>query len=61
MALARVVSSATLAVEKAVAISAVVRACDITSHVFNQLVRGETLTKSDESPVTSQSVNRPYP
>ena len=44
------------AVEKAVAVSAVVRACDITSRVFNQLVRGETLTKDDKSPVTSQSV-----
>ena len=49
MALARV---APFAVEKAAAITAVVRACDITSRVFNQLVRGETLTKNDESPVT---------
>jgi 3'(2'), 5'-bisphosphate nucleotidase len=44
---------ASLAAEKAAAISAVVRACDITSRVFNQLVRGETLTKDDKSPVTS--------
>ena len=50
MALARVAS---FAAEKAAAITAVVRACDITSRVFNQLVRGETLTKTDESPVTS--------
>lgn len=54
MALARVASSVAFAAEKAAAISAVVRACHITSRVFNQLVRGETLTKTDESPVTSQ-------
>lgn len=47
---------ALFAAEKAAAVSAVVRACDITSRVFNQLVRGETLTKDDKTPVTSQSV-----
>ncbi|EPS94454.1 hypothetical protein FOMPIDRAFT_1033350 [Fomitopsis schrenkii] len=38
--------------EKQVAIAAVRRACALTSSVFNKLVRNETLTKDDKSPVT---------
>ena len=38
--------------EQAVAIAAVRRACKLTSAVFNNLVKGETLTKGDKSPVT---------
>ncbi|KAG8797087.1 hypothetical protein FRC16_009235 [Serendipita sp. 398] len=38
--------------EKRVAISAVVRACSLTSQVFQKLVKNETLTKNDKSPVT---------
>ncbi|KIK58985.1 hypothetical protein GYMLUDRAFT_227694 [Collybiopsis luxurians FD-317 M1] len=38
--------------EKQLAISAVRRACSLTSSVFNKLVKNETLTKGDKSPVT---------
>ncbi|KIK95870.1 hypothetical protein PAXRUDRAFT_826563 [Paxillus rubicundulus Ve08.2h10] len=38
--------------EKQVALTAVRRACALTSSVFNKLVRNETLTKDDKSPVT---------
>ncbi|KZV75022.1 3(2),5-bisphosphate nucleotidase HAL2 [Peniophora sp. CONT] len=38
--------------EQAVAIAAVRRACKLTNAVFNHLVKGETLTKGDKSPVT---------
>lgn len=38
--------------EKQVAIAAVRRACILTSSVFNKLVKGESLTKDDKSPVT---------
>lgn len=40
------------ALEKQVAISAVLRACSLTSSVFNKLVKNETVTKNDKSPVT---------
>ncbi|KAK0522542.1 3'(2'),5'-bisphosphate nucleotidase [Tilletia horrida] len=40
------------ALERAVAISAVVRACSLTSKVFHSLVTAETVTKKDKSPVT---------
>ncbi|KIJ19374.1 hypothetical protein PAXINDRAFT_166575 [Paxillus involutus ATCC 200175] len=40
------------ATEKQVAVTAVRRACALTSSVFNKLVRNETLTKDDKSPVT---------
>jgi len=40
------------ALEKQVAISAVLRACSLTSSVFNKLVKDETVTKNDKSPVT---------
>ena len=40
--------------EKQVAIAAVRRACALTSSVFNKLVRNETLTKDDKSPVTGE-------
>ncbi|KAI6122571.1 nucleotidase HAL2 [Pisolithus croceorrhizus] len=40
------------AIEKQVALAAVRRACALTSTVFNKLVKQETLTKDDKSPVT---------
>ncbi|KAG6380008.1 hypothetical protein JVT61DRAFT_8081 [Boletus reticuloceps] len=40
------------AFEKQVALVAVRRACALTSSVFNRLVKNETLTKGDKSPVT---------
>lgn len=40
--------------EKRVAVAAVRRACALTSSVFNKLVRNETLTKGDKSPVTGE-------
>ena len=40
--------------EKQVAISAVRRACVLTDLVFNKLVKNETLTKDDKSPVTGE-------
>ncbi|KAH7913446.1 hypothetical protein BJ138DRAFT_1134047 [Hygrophoropsis aurantiaca] len=44
--------STSLSIEKQVAIFAVRRACLLTSSVFNKLVKNETLTKEDKSPVT---------
>ena len=41
--------------EKQVAIAAVRRACTLTDSVFNKLVKNETLTKDDKSPVTGKS------
>jgi 3'(2'), 5'-bisphosphate nucleotidase len=41
--------------EKHVAITAVRRACALTDSVFNKLVKNETLTKDDKSPVTGKS------
>ncbi|KAF8814588.1 3(2),5-bisphosphate nucleotidase HAL2 [Phlegmacium glaucopus] len=38
--------------EEQVAVTAVRRACHLTSSVFNKLVKNETLTKGDKSPVT---------
>ncbi|KII90404.1 hypothetical protein PLICRDRAFT_173825 [Plicaturopsis crispa FD-325 SS-3] len=38
--------------EKRIALAAVRRACGLTSSVFNKLVKNETLTKGDKSPVT---------
>lgn len=43
------------ALEKQVAVSAVLRACSLTSSIFNKLVKGEKLTKDDKSPVTGRS------
>ncbi|KAF5319388.1 hypothetical protein D9619_008522 [Psilocybe cf. subviscida] len=40
------------ATEEQVAVAAVRRACHLTASVFNKLVRNETLTKGDKSPVT---------
>ncbi|KAI5121485.1 hypothetical protein M0805_003940 [Coniferiporia weirii] len=40
------------ALEKEVAVSAVLRACNLTSSIFNKLVKDERLTKDDKSPVT---------
>ncbi|KAG7087315.1 hypothetical protein E1B28_013292 [Marasmius oreades] len=57
--------------EKQLAIAAVRRACHLTSSVFNKLVKNETLTKGDKSPVTvgdyaaqaliSSMLNHAYP
>ncbi|KAF9809641.1 hypothetical protein IEO21_07333 [Rhodonia placenta] len=44
--------SLTYSAERQVAIAAVRRACVLTDSVFNKLVRNETLTKDDKSPVT---------
>jgi len=44
--------AAAFAHEKQVAISAVLRACRLTSSVFQKLVTNETVTKNDKSPVT---------
>lgn len=44
--------SLTFALEKEVAVAAVMRACSLTSSVFNNLIKGETLSKDDKSPVT---------
>ena len=43
------------AAEKQIAIAAVRRACVLTASVFNKLVKQETLTKDDKSPVTGES------
>ncbi|KAI0357248.1 3',5'-bisphosphate nucleotidase [Trametes cingulata] len=45
-------SSTHYAAEKQVAVAAVRRACVLTASVFNKLVKQETLTKDDKSPVT---------
>ena len=42
------------ATEEQVAVAAVRRACHLTASVFNKLVRNETLTKGDKSPVTGE-------
>jgi 3'(2'), 5'-bisphosphate nucleotidase len=47
--------SLTYEAEKQVAIAAVRRACVLTTSVFNKLVKNETLTKDDKSPVTGTS------
>jgi len=39
--------------EREVAIEAVLKACSVCQKVFNTLVKGETVIKQDESPVTS--------
>jgi 3'(2'), 5'-bisphosphate nucleotidase len=44
--------SQSYATEEQVAVSAVRRACQLTSSVFNTLLKGETITKDDKSPVT---------
>ena len=43
--------------ERQVAITAVRRACGLTSAVFNNLVKNETLIKGDRSPVTGESLS----
>lgn len=47
-------STVTYAREQQVAIAAVRRACALTASVFNKLVKNETLTKDDSSPVTGK-------
>jgi hypothetical protein len=47
-------ASLAFSLEKRVAISAVSRACSLTSIVFQNLVKNETLTKGDKSPVTGE-------
>ena len=49
--------SLSYATEKQVAVAAVRRACALTASVFNKLVRNETLTKDDKSPVTGASTS----
>lgn len=44
--------SLAFALEKQVAVSAVLRACTLTTSIFNKLVKDEKLTKDDKSPVT---------
>ncbi|KJA18905.1 hypothetical protein HYPSUDRAFT_44749 [Hypholoma sublateritium FD-334 SS-4] len=44
--------SQSYAAEEQLAIAAVRRACALTSAVFNTLIKNETLTKGDKSPVT---------
>ncbi|RPD62605.1 3',5'-bisphosphate nucleotidase [Lentinus tigrinus ALCF2SS1-7] len=46
------VSTLPYAAEKQIAIAAVRRACVLTASVFNKLIKQETLTKDDKSPVT---------
>lgn len=48
--------TAPYAIEKQVAVAAVRRACLLTNSVFNKLVKTETLTKDDKSPVTGKSL-----
>jgi 3'(2'), 5'-bisphosphate nucleotidase len=50
--------SLTFSTEKQVAVAAVRRACLLTSSVFNKLVKNETLTKDDKSPVTGTPSDR---
>ncbi len=45
-------SSTQYALERAIAISAVERACSLTDKVFRNLVTADTVTKKDKSPVT---------
>jgi len=40
------------AIEEQVAVTAVRRACQLTSSMFNTLIKDETVTKDDKSPVT---------
>jgi len=40
-------------IEEQVAVTAVRRACQLTSSVFTTLVSGESIIKDDKSPVTS--------
>jgi len=47
-------------IEEQVAVSAVRRACQLTSSVFTTLVSGETVTKDDKSPVTSSLSYFPF-
>jgi hypothetical protein len=42
------------AAERAVAIKAVLAASNVCQRVFTKLVNGETITKKDKSPVTSE-------
>ena len=54
-------SSVLYAAEKQIAIAAVRRACVLTASVFNTLVKQETLTKDDSSPVTGAFLSFPTP
>ena len=44
------------AIERKVGIEAIIRASRLCQRVFKQLVQGETVTKADNSPVTSKCV-----
>ena len=47
--------SAPYSTEKQIAIAAVRRACGLTTSIFNKIVKQETVTKEDSSPVTGTS------
>lgn len=49
--------SLAFALEKELAVSAVLRACQLTSSIFNKLVKDERLTKGDKSPVTGSRIS----
>jgi hypothetical protein len=49
--------SARFTTEKQFAVAAVRRACGLTSILFDNLVKGETLTKDDKTPVTGKQQN----
>ena len=53
------VMSLAFALEKQVAVSAVLRACSLTTSIFNKLVKDEALTKDDKSPVTGSFEYQP--
>ncbi len=53
--------SIAFALEKEVAVAAVLKACSLTSSVFNKLVKNEKLTKDDKSPVTGTFLNPTAP
>ena len=42
------------AIERAVAIYAVLKACKVCQNVFNKLVSSEKVTKKDRTPVTGK-------
>ena len=46
--------SAPYSTEKQIAIAAVRRACGLTTSIFNKIVKQETVTKEDSSPVTGE-------
>lgn len=49
-----IMAKAALALERKVAIQAVLQASKVCQSVFKNLVSGETITKNDKSPVTGK-------